>query len=62
MFDGMQVSKPGAKLARELLKSGIIIRPVDNYDLFDWFRISVGTHSENSRIVEALYELKENSF
>ena len=37
-----------------LLKQGVIVRPVTNYGLREWLRISVGTHAENARFLEAL--------
>ena len=39
---------------QDLLKLGVIVRPVANYGLPDWLRITVGLPSENSRLLEAL--------
>lgn len=47
-----RVGKGGA-LARELMARGVIVRPVDNYGLPEWLRISIGLASENDRFVEA---------
>jgi histidinol-phosphate aminotransferase len=37
-----------------LLRQGVIVRPVANYGLPEYLRISVGTESENNRLLEAL--------
>lgn len=38
----------------ELLKCGIIVRPVANYGLPDWLRVTVGLPEENRRFLHAL--------
>ena len=38
----------------QLLKRGIIVRPVANYDLPEWLRVTVGLPAENLRFLEAL--------
>jgi histidinol-phosphate aminotransferase len=35
-------------------KLGVIVRPMDGYQLPEWIRISIGTPEENERCVEAL--------
>jgi histidinol-phosphate aminotransferase len=47
---------PAAKVYRELLKRGVIVRPVDNYGLPEWLRISVGLPEENAKFLAALPE------
>jgi len=37
-----------------LLRQGIIVRPVGNYDLPAWLRVTVGTEAENARFLAAL--------
>ncbi len=44
----------GSRVARAMLALGVIVRPVDNYGLGAWLRISVGTEAENSRCLGAL--------
>ncbi len=44
----------GARVARAMLSQGVIVRPVDNYGLPSWLRISVGTEAENARCLAAL--------
>lgn len=44
----------GVKLFESLLSLGVITRPVRNYDLADWLRISVGTQEENRDFLNIL--------
>ena len=44
----------GARINLELLKRGIIVRPVGNYGLPQWLRISIGLPAENAAFIEAL--------
>jgi histidinol-phosphate aminotransferase len=44
----------GARVNVALLKQGVIVRPVGNYGLPQWLRISIGLPEENARFIEAL--------
>lgn len=46
-----------AKVNQELLKRGVIIRPVAGYGLPDWLRVSAGLANENARFLSALNEV-----
>jgi len=52
--------RPGAELNEALLQRGIIVRPVANYDLDNHLRITIGTRSQNERLLTALAEILEN--
>lgn len=43
-----------ARINAELLKRGVIVRPVANYGLPEFLRVSVGLAGQNSRFLEAL--------
>jgi len=43
-----------SRIYQSLLAQGVIVRPVANYGLPDWLRISVGLPEENERFLEAL--------
>lgn len=43
-----------AKINARLLQRGIIVRPVANYGLGEWLRISIGTENENQRFFDAM--------
>ncbi len=44
----------GARVNLALLKQGVIVRPVGNYGLPQWLRISIGLPEENAAFVSAL--------
>ena len=44
----------GARVNLALLKKGIIVRPVGNYGLPQWLRISIGLPNENAAFITAL--------
>jgi histidinol-phosphate aminotransferase len=47
----------GARINVELLKRGIIVRPVGNYGLPQWLRISIGLSEENAAFIAALKDI-----
>lgn len=47
----------GARVNVELLKSGVIVRPVANYGLPQWLRISIGLPQENDVFIAALKKI-----
>jgi histidinol-phosphate aminotransferase len=44
----------GARVNLALLKQGIIVRPVGNYGLPQWLRVSIGLPEENTAFIQAL--------
>ena len=44
----------GARVNQALLQRGVIVRPVANYGLPRWLRVSIGTKSENEAFLAAL--------
>ncbi len=53
----VDMGRPGREIFLELLKRGVIVRPVDNYGLPRFLRISIGAEAENARLIEALGEV-----
>lgn len=49
-----------AGVYRKLLENGVIVRPVANYEMPDYLRVSVGLFSENARFLEVLEQLLKN--
>jgi histidinol-phosphate aminotransferase len=43
-----------AEVFQKLLRAGVIVRPVGNYGLPEWLRITVGLPSENETFLTAL--------
>ena len=56
----VDVGRPGRELFLELLERGVIARPVDNYGLPRFLRITIGTARENARLIDALSDVLEN--
>jgi histidinol-phosphate aminotransferase len=49
-----QDHEAGNRVNLALLKQGVIVRPVGNYGLPQWLRVTIGLPEENSRFIEAL--------
>lgn len=49
------------KVNQKLLESGIIVRPVANYEMPDYLRVSIGLFSENKRFLDALELIVKNN-
>ncbi|MBE2294979.1 MAG: histidinol-phosphate transaminase [Phycisphaerales bacterium] len=56
----VEMGRSGREIFMELLKRGVIVRPVDNYGLPRYLRISIGTEAENARLIEALHDVLHN--
>ncbi|NOQ89488.1 MAG: aminotransferase class I/II-fold pyridoxal phosphate-dependent enzyme, partial [Gammaproteobacteria bacterium] len=44
----------GLALYQKLLQQGVIVRPVANYAVPEYLRITIGTQPQNERFVETL--------
>lgn len=53
-FITVNVGKSAGEVDIDLLREGVITRPVENYGLQNCLRISVGLEAENARFLEAL--------
>jgi len=49
----------GLRVNSELMKRGVIVRPVANYGLPEWLRVTVGLPAENDRFLDALGRVLE---
>ena len=47
----------GQDMFKKLLERGIIVRPIDVYDMPDFLRVTIGNKKDNSRFLKALEEL-----
>ncbi len=50
----------GPEVFEACLRMGVILRPVANYGMPDWVRITIGTESENRILLKALKTLKKD--
>ena len=46
--------KDATAIYRRLLELGVIVRPIANYDMPDWLRVSIGLESEIAKFLQAL--------
>jgi histidinol-phosphate aminotransferase len=53
-FIAVNVKQDGLALYQQLLQQGVIVRPVANYGMPEYLRITIGTQSQNERFIEAL--------
>lgn len=56
-FISINVKQNGRDVFEKLLQRGIIVRPVDNYGMPDFLRITIGSKEENRRCIEVLTEV-----
>jgi len=56
-FITVDIKQSGMDAYDELLKKGVIVRPVANYDLPHHLRITVGTETDNKRVIKAISEV-----
>ena len=54
LFKAGDTADAGAQVNLALLRQGVIVRPVANYGLPQWLRVSIGTEAENSAFLAAL--------
>ena len=57
LFKAGESQDAGAKVNLALLKKGIIVRPVGNYGLPQWLRVSIGLPEENAAFLAALQSI-----
>lgn len=50
----IDLKRPGLPVYENLLRQGVIVRPVTNYGLPNFLRVTIGTQSENERFLTAL--------
>lgn len=53
-FVSVDLRQPGLPIYEALLRKGVIVRPVANYEMPNYLRISVGTQEENATFLIAL--------
>ena len=56
-FVSVDVGKDGASVYDALLHEGVIVRPVANYQMPQYLRITVGLAQENERFLQALQKV-----
>ncbi|MEC4747875.1 histidinol-phosphate transaminase [Methylomicrobium sp. Wu6] len=59
-FVSVDLSEPAYPVYEGLLRKGVIVRPVANYDMPNHLRISIGTPEENNLFLQALTDCLNN--
>jgi histidinol-phosphate aminotransferase len=53
-FISVKMPRSGKAVFDALLHEGVIVRPVDNYGMPDYLRVTIGTEQENKKFITAL--------
>ncbi|HHJ35842.1 MAG TPA: histidinol-phosphate transaminase [Gammaproteobacteria bacterium] len=53
-FISLNVEQDGLALYDKLLRQGVIVRPVANYAMPEYLRVTIGTRQQNERFIQAL--------
>ena len=56
-FVSVNIGQPGLPVYEALLRKGVIVRPVANYEMPQYLRVSIGTARENQLFIEALTQV-----
>ena len=56
-FIAINLGQEGLPVYEKLLKKGVIVRPVANYNMPEYLRITIGTAEQNQRFVKALNDV-----
>jgi histidinol-phosphate aminotransferase len=59
-FISVNVRQDGMSLYQKLLEQGVIVRPVANYDMPEYLRVTIGTQPQNERFIETLKKCLDN--
>ena len=56
-FIAVNLRRDGQAVYDALLQKGVIVRPVGNYNMPEFLRITIGTEEQNSRFIKTLTEI-----
>jgi len=56
-FICVNLGQPGMQVYEKMLHQGVILRPVDNYGLTNYLRITIGTEKQNQRVLNAMQQV-----
>ena len=59
-FITVDVNRSAGTVYDDLLKQGVIVRPLANYQMPEHLRITVGTEEQNQRLLDALSQVLDN--
>lgn len=58
-FICVDLGEQALEVNRKLLEAGVIVRPLANYGMVQYLRVSIGTQIENAHFIDALKEILE---
>ncbi len=58
-FLAIDFSRPAQDLFEAMMQQGVIVRPIANYGMPDFLRVTIGTEDENRRFIEVLDRVLE---
>ncbi|MCW8922288.1 MAG: histidinol-phosphate transaminase [Gammaproteobacteria bacterium] len=56
-FIAVNLRRDGQTVYDDLLRKGVIVRPIGNYNMPEFLRITIGTEEQNKRFIETLIEV-----
>lgn len=56
-FISVDMGRPGQAIYQALLERGVIVRPVANYGMPNYLRVTIGSEQENAKFLSALREV-----
>jgi len=56
-FLTIDVARPAEPVFQALLREGVIVRPIANYGLPSWLRVTVGSEQQNTQFLQALQKV-----
>jgi len=59
-FISVDLARNGREIYDGMLREGVIVRPVDNYAMPNFLRITIGTEEENTRCINALKKVLQS--
>lgn len=59
-FVSVDMGRPAIPIYQALLRKGVIVRPIANYEMPDHLRVSIGTETENRIFLKALHEVLDD--
>jgi histidinol-phosphate aminotransferase len=60
-FISVYVGQDAISVYKKLLQLGVIVRPVENYNMAGYLRITIGTKKENDKFITSLQKILSNT-
>ncbi|MEN8711310.1 MAG: histidinol-phosphate transaminase [Arenicellales bacterium] len=58
-FLAIDFSRPAEGIFKSMMQQGVIVRPISNYGMPDFLRVTIGSEDENRRFIEVLDRVTE---